>query len=124
MKFIDEFDTRARRIAAQYRRYLPFYCPKGCYPISHRIGPNDLGHCVGLIDNANDLDCIKFCIFTLGKKGKRLRQDGFHITPAEALALATSLTTTAIASLEHNSEYHKHHDAMTAMRESGDMGVH
>ena len=98
--------------------------PKDCMPVNYQVSKKNLGgSCSGIIHNANNLDCIRHCMFIedleLGHEGELIIQENY-MTPDEALQQARTLIHAAEAALNNSSEYHAHYLKLCEIVESGE----
>lgn len=116
MKFIDLFKGKERRGPRAARKQIAGQCPypKRCYPMKYSIGKNSAGACAGLISDADDLDCIRLCIFY--KNESELELIEHFMTPTEATSVASVLITAAENAMEFNSGYKEHYEYLCDVR--------
>jgi len=130
-RFIDLFKGKEKIGSARARRRLEGLCPypKACYPAAFRVGDNDAGSCCGLIDNVEDLDCIRLCVWHTIVSEDRSRTGEiealeFFMTPAEAIEMSRNILSGVENAITYNSQYDAHSKHLRELREKSERTGH
>lgn len=124
MKFINLLTEKKIQRAEKHRLAACPY-PESCYPSSYNVDRKFAGACVGLIHTADNLDCVRLCIFYREVMNSRdntqvevgdLKVIEHFMTPSEAVTTAKVLLSAVEDALDFSGDYQKHYKHLDKIR--------